>query len=399
MDPPFFFEVFFSYLHDEVLGVSALSLVHNFSIQVVPDVELDLDLSLEKLILQVRYPFRIERLFVSLNGYAYDTSVTTDISFVTIDILNAAIFGSIQRGVPTQVVVRAILSSSSYLASKNISRSILIPSLPRPAIASVSQNSNSIYVYVDSSILYDLSLATGFLFQFHAVNGANRSKILEVPRTKETAFDDNRINATFVIDNDNTKLPIASSLSVSITVYFVQYPGLFSLSSPSYAFSVLPPPDAPEPFTNNVFGECVNFTWSHQNSDILDFTISVLSLPRVIVDGSLRAHSICGTFSRNIIYIVGISCRSRSGVSHEVYTEVRYYLLPRLVFSSAPIPSIGLAPSDPPLEALIYDFPTGASLTGFVVYFSSDEDPLVNRLLAFVNGTVLPENPSAPLQV
>lgn len=160
-----------------------------------------------------------------------------------------------------------------------------------------------------------------------------------------------------------------------------------------------PPPDAPEPFTNNVFGECVNFTWSHQNSDILDFTISVLSLPRVIVDGSLRAHSICGTFSRNIIYIVGISCRSRSGVSHEVYTEVRYYLQPRLVFSSAPIPSIGLAPSDPPLEALIYDFPTGASLTGFVVYFSSDEDPLVNRLLAFVNGTVLPENPYAPLQV
>ena len=67
--------------------------------------------------------------------------------------------------------------------------------------------------------------------------------------------------------------------------------------------------------------------------------------------------------------------------------------------SSAPIPSIGLAPSEPPLEALIYDFPTGASLTGFVVYFSSDEDPLVNRLLAFVNGTVLPENPSAPLQV
>jgi hypothetical protein len=219
MDPPFFFEVFFSYLHDEVLGVSALSLVHNFSIQVVPDVELDLDLSLEKLILQVRYPFRIERLFVSLNGYAYDTSVTTDISFVTIDILNAAIFGSIQRGVPTQVVVRAILSSSPYLASKNISRSILIPSLPRPAIASVSQNSNSIYVYVDSSILYDLSLATGFLFHFHAVNGANMSKILEVPRTKETAFDDNRINATFVIDNDNTKLPLASSLSVSITVY------------------------------------------------------------------------------------------------------------------------------------------------------------------------------------
>ena len=77
--------------------------------------------------------------------------------FVTYDLLNSSFHGNVERGVSTEVLIFAVVSVIPYLASNNVSRRIIIPLLPTPSVASISQDRDSFHISVETASLQNLT--------------------------------------------------------------------------------------------------------------------------------------------------------------------------------------------------------------------------------------------------
>jgi len=282
-----------------------------------------------------------------------------------------------------------------HLSLENMIRNTVILSLPRPLISSTSQYSDLVNVSIDESILPDPSSTTGFLIHFKTYNAIQWSIFREIPRSLTFVFKYNCSDAIFLFQklNSYVKSPLVSKSHVAVTVTFAIHPDLYSTLRPSYVLLVLHHPVASSLFANQML------TWSQKHADscTLDFKISMLSRPGLTSAGRLRAYSICGMFAsdscRSTCIVFGTSFRSRSGVSPEVNSDLRYDLQPRFHFSGA---SFGLAP---PVTALLSNFPIGLGLPGFQVHFLRIEHLVASNSFAFIKASSVPIGSAVPLIV
>ncbi len=100
-------------------------------------------------------------------GGAHFVAAIVPTCFVTYDLLNSSFHGNVERGVSTEVLIFAVVSVIPYLASSNVSRRIIIPLLPTPSVASISQDRDSFHISVQTAPLQNLTEAIGFIFQFN----------------------------------------------------------------------------------------------------------------------------------------------------------------------------------------------------------------------------------------
>ena len=99
----------------------------------------------------------------------------------------------------------------------------------------------------------------------------------------------------------------------------------------------------------------------------------------------------------NSIYFAQIFSIANSGESDAAQLEIRYFMKPQLIFSSDPIPSIGLSPDEPSLQAAIYKFPASMNTPslGFSVLLCRTQAPAFNASAIFVTA-LASQDPNVP---
>jgi hypothetical protein len=148
-----------------------------------------------------------------------------------------------------------------------------------------------------------------------------------------------------------------------------------------FKFELLSPPSSPSAFSYELHTghhNCINLSWVSSGFELTAFKISIDPVPDpVFVDGSQRRTSICHLLVENSMYVAFISSIANSGESPAAELHIRYFMKPQLNFSSDPF---GLLPTEPPLQAVIFNFPVGlnSSSPGFDVSLRRTHAPSIN---------------------
>jgi myo-inositol-hexaphosphate 3-phosphohydrolase len=367
-------------------GPSSVSTVYSFDIPVIPIVQiLEVDAQFESLILKAKYGvtttpieyfeahFRNSRLEVR-PPFALGNDFSYMIVFVY-DIMSAAF----PRESISNISVRAIFRSSPLLASEFVTfNNVSLPRLPVPKVVSVVQEPSSFSIVIDP-LPDNLETVIGFNFSFSS--GEPHRFAVEVFRTRDTQFVFSESLMTFLRD-----MNVSSFVSVK-TIFRRSSSGVIlssNFSSP-YKFSLLFPPVSPSLFTHQLFRgvqNCVNLSWVSSDPSVIKFRISISSLTNpIFVDGMLRRTSLCSILTEGNVYDAVISSLAMSGTSPAIQLQIRYFMIPQLICRSNPIPSTGLSPNDPPLRALIYNFPVGlnsSSLGLYVLLLRRSQSPVIH---------------------
>ena len=372
-------------------GSSSLSPLYPFVLPVVPSVHiLEVDVDFESVILRAAYPLAdiqlFEAVFMDERQLAHPSAAEDNILFF-FDIMNA----SIPRNLKLEIHVRAIVSTSPLLSSNYTSQNISLPILPIPNVTSVIQRPSSFTIVVDS-LPQNLPSAIGYNVSF--ASGEVDNIVTEVFRSLDNqhTFDEEFLN--FLRNLNVTSF-------VSLKTVFRQT-SLSSKYSRPLKFSLLPPPASPSSIVYELhvgLHNCLNLSWASSDSDIKAFKITIPPVPESFyVDGHLRQTSLCNVLVENTIYIASISSIADSGESPAAEVVIRYFMKPQLIFSSDPIPSIGMPIEQPSLQAVIYNFPVGlnASSPGFGVFLKRTEHPAIqsSAISIYVDAALQPDDPT-----
>lgn len=370
-------------------GASSLSPFYPFALPVVPSVEiLEVSVDFESVVLMAAYSLGdieiFEAVFMNERQLAHPSADGKIVFFF--DTMNA----SIPRNIESHIHVRAILSTSPLLTSSFSSQNVSLPTLPIPNVTSVFQRSSSFTIVVES-LPQNLPSAIGYNFLF--ASGEADNVVSEVFRSLDNqhTFDDEFLN--FLRNLNVTSF-------VSLKTVFRQTSVSSKYSRP-WTFSLLPPPASPSIFYELHVGQqnCLNLSWTSSDSDIKAFKISIPPVPDpFFFDGNVRQTSLCDVLVENTIYVASISSIADSGESPAAEVLVRYFMKPQLIFSSDPIPSIGLPTEQPSLQAVIYNFPVGlnSSSPGFGVFLKRNEHPAIHisAISVYVDAALQPDDPT-----